>query len=512
MQKRWQHWGAVAPVTLAMAILAGCQTASTTNAPVPNQNFTPGGKATVLPNGSAASSGAASSGAASTPLTSPAQLQALKASALASASGMAITAANGGKYVSADGSLTATIPPGALTQDATIKIAPIDASRLAAGDFVPAIAFAADLGGASLNPGTTISVTMRVAPNFLSQAKANDPNWTAVSYAMSQDASGQWVMTMPIKGPAAAMPANTTPPAKAPTLATSPWLTEFGQLGLPGSAAAATTTSYRLLNTAGCTIPLWLDGYGESAGLWGCGQVPHEDICWSSITPPLVTLATHTTWQSDDSTLNGQPAQGANVRFNYQFSNWIMSNWYQMSNNTGPNDEPVPASGSNSTYAYESTTVQATPYSLLVGASGAPQTVLFQAPSLNNPTAVMPTSYTANLSIPNFNPNITFSISNSEVPLNSTATIAYTLDGVAKTLTADTSALSGKTSGTFSFYVPLPTDASTRYQTHTLAITSVSPAGDVGQVSTLNITPASMSVRVNGRYSASGNIISTGAK
>ena len=63
----------------------------------------------------------------------------------------AISAVSGGRYVSADGQLSAEVPPGALTQDAVIHISAIDtaAEKLAVG-FVPGIRFTVDLGGARL--------------------------------------------------------------------------------------------------------------------------------------------------------------------------------------------------------------------------------------------------------------------------------------------------------------------------------------------------------------------------
>lgn len=128
-------------------------------------------------------------------------------------SGSAISAAVGGVVMSADGTTSVTIPGGALTGDAKILIEPRDVakgnSRLP--DFEQGIweptgmAFNLQISDdVVIGRDQSLTVTQKTDPNFVAYLKAKDdakgrafdPN----RYSLSQDAKGDWYMTMKVYG------------------------------------------------------------------------------------------------------------------------------------------------------------------------------------------------------------------------------------------------------------------------------------------------------------------------
>ncbi|MFN3429983.1 MAG: hypothetical protein ACK46X_08520 [Candidatus Sericytochromatia bacterium] len=214
-----------------------------------------------------------------------------QAQALVGAKAMPIAAATGGMYRSADGKLVADIPPGVLSQDATIKIARVDTANQPASDyFVPGILFSLDLGGAELAPDTQIMVRAEVDARFVDEMKARDPNFKPETYALSQ-VDGKWFMGMPVKGPSST---SVAAPATQPVL--NAWnLNEFGgfPVAVTGTGVAAASTAYKVAFIPGSyeydyedvrlstgqviraprTTAEWSSM--EAQGLFGCGAFPH---------------------------------------------------------------------------------------------------------------------------------------------------------------------------------------------------------------------------------------------
>ncbi|HEY9724530.1 MAG TPA: hypothetical protein V6D47_21190 [Oscillatoriaceae cyanobacterium] len=188
----------VVATVLALAI-AGCQTA----APTLTHEGTVGNNVSKTQLGN----GTASQGVPSQP--------------------MAISAAQGGQYVSSDGMISAKIPPGALSGDANVTITRGDTSMYPVdGALVPGVMFHVDLGGATLKPGQSIVVNCAVDSRFIDGVKAHDPNFTPQKYNLTQQ-NGVWYMAMGVtqNGPVAS-PNDTS---------TNGWaLQEEGALPLPG--------------------------------------------------------------------------------------------------------------------------------------------------------------------------------------------------------------------------------------------------------------------------------------
>lgn len=135
------------------------------------------------------------------PASTPELSTSTRAQALASANTMAIKAADGGTYTSPDGSLTVTIPPGALSQDTTVRFSRVDTSKVATnGEFTPGIVFVADLGGATVGDNETLMVTSKVDPRLIDDARQHVANFTPDMMGLSQGPDGTWKMTMPLRG------------------------------------------------------------------------------------------------------------------------------------------------------------------------------------------------------------------------------------------------------------------------------------------------------------------------
>ena len=424
-------------------------------------------------------------------------LLAVKAQALAGEASQKVVAQSGARIVSADGTLSATIPAGALSHDADIKIVPLDPALFGRkGMYVPGILFAADLGGATLAPGTQIVVSQRLDAAFIDKVKAFDPAFTPEGYNLRQDASGNWLMEMPIKGPTLGAGPGPEPQA-------NPNLLEFG--GMPG-VAATTTVGGRTLMAAdidvdnqalvdavrdasapGCSIPLWLVIHNESLGIWGCGAVDHHEICWNETSPPTETYTVKARWTSDDPAFQGAKAAGVTVNADYTFEQW-----WNIVAQQGANQLVTNANGEASTFTSLGSKVVLT---------------------ANHPIAPSQTStvrangpFTVTFELPHNMPVLTLNVTNSDIELPANLEVVYTLDGASRTDVVSTGAAAGRSSGSFTFKVKVPGEAF-----YDMTVLDIRSADGVLRQSGL-VQRQTQRIRANGSGAFSTNLVSTAAK
>lgn len=250
-----------------------------------------------------------------------------------------VSAATGGLVTTPDGKLTLTIPPGALTADADVRVAPAPTDHLdVPGVYLPGVRFALDLGTASLAPDAVIKVKQVVDPRFVPELQKRDQAFDPANYGLSQDAAGAWVMEMPIHGPASASPKAPATPVPFEQIL----LAEFGHLPFAAGPGAATAPSFKLQSTPqemfestyGKPAPTSMDEWFkyEHSGLFDCGSI--ESTCWgleilSGLGHPLgrnaecgsnpspnavrVDVPVEVKYSSDDSSIDGTAAAGATV-------------------------------------------------------------------------------------------------------------------------------------------------------------------------------------------------------
>ena len=281
--------------------------------------------------------------------------------------GLAVQAATGGVYRSADGSVEVVIPPGALDRDAVVRFEALPTQDLPAySSYLPGIRVAADLGGAGINPGHTLFASARLAPQTVGHLRALSPGLDLDTLGFSPDGAGGTRLTMPLRGPAQGLVPVTGAPRDTPA-----WeMVEFG-----GPTAAATSTRRLLaagepLKVIAAKMPTTWQGFYdlELAGVFGCdvaatcllnmirkhqnegGEIVPEQcgMKFETLTPspapdptdkPIVAppsppgpvaaegspappvvrdplpLPCRVTWVSNDPRVNGQPAVGALVKF-----------------------------------------------------------------------------------------------------------------------------------------------------------------------------------------------------
>ncbi|MEB3330282.1 MAG: hypothetical protein VKQ33_13720 [Candidatus Sericytochromatia bacterium] len=149
---------------------------------------------------------------------------------LKTAPAVAIQAAKGGTYRSADGALAVTLPPGALTEDATVRFARADTADTLSTPYArPGISFAMDLGGARVSPDRQLTVTALADAGTIAFLRQQDPAFSLDKYSLTE-VDGQLHMTMAVKGPVTASPSGADAPGETPDA----WaLAEFGGLPLP---------------------------------------------------------------------------------------------------------------------------------------------------------------------------------------------------------------------------------------------------------------------------------------
>lgn len=180
-----------------------------------------------------------------------------------------IAAATGGVVTSADGTMTLTIPPNALSQDAVVKVEPYDTSKLKADDpmvmifgGIPGISMHLDLGGAFIETDQELKVIGKVDPRFIESmkdyAKQHDKPYNPADYNLSQAPNGDWMLTMAVKGPTSSQ----DPTAGLPDLASPMW--EFNMLPLTPEDSKA--NAYRLLARYNdpATAPNYYDNYSAA--------------------------------------------------------------------------------------------------------------------------------------------------------------------------------------------------------------------------------------------------------
>lgn len=115
---------------------------------------------------------------------------------------MLIKAAEGGVYVTEDGLLSATIPPGALSQDAEVRFHRVDTNAMKNSTvFLNGIQFQMDLGDAVLLPNTSLKIVSKADDRMVGELKSMYADYDPARYALSQDAKGNWNVTMPVDGP-----------------------------------------------------------------------------------------------------------------------------------------------------------------------------------------------------------------------------------------------------------------------------------------------------------------------
>lgn len=258
-----------------------------------------------------------------------------------------IDAAIGAVVATPDGKLILTIPPGALSADADVRVAPLETASMPVPNvYTPAIRFALDLGGAQIAPDATLKVKQAVDPRFVSELQKRNPAFDAAAYGLSQDAGGEWVLEMPIHGPASA---SAKAPSEPVDLA-GMLLAEFGHLPYaPGPAGSQptfklqATPAEQFETTYGKPAPTSMDQWFayEQSGVFDCGTI--ESTCWgidllASLNFPIgrssdcgpggepssppgqpgflrVDVPTSVTFTSDDPAVAGKPAAGATVTF-----------------------------------------------------------------------------------------------------------------------------------------------------------------------------------------------------
>lgn len=282
------------------------------------------------------------------------------------AAGMAVSAAAGGVYRSADGSVEVKIPPGALDRDAVVRFEALSTADLPASpSYLPGVRVFADLGGASVKPGAALAVSARVDARTLDLVQALTPGFDPAQLGLKADGQGGALLTMPLRGPAVG-------DATAPEVPLTPetWaMVEYGRAASTAprtrSLMAATPFPKRIVPAK---APMSFAEYFELelAGILSCDLmgVCLQDQMWQyqfnnsgvldhaacgfeftgdkpSPTPlPTATpaptgivlgvpagptaaptargpvrLPVKVIWVSDDPRVNGTPAAGAQVRF-----------------------------------------------------------------------------------------------------------------------------------------------------------------------------------------------------
>ena len=188
---KWRRLGTGGSVSLgvAIAVLVGCQTPLAIKTDSENK--------TVL----AGSTGAGVQNQGAEQVLTEGVLPA-EVAPVDLAPAMLISAEKGGVYVSPDGLLTATIPPGALSEDAEVRFVALDTSKQKnTAQRVAGMRFQMDIGKAYLKPGSRIMVAARADARFVPELKSMYTDFTPERYSLKQDDKGNWNIEMPVEGP-----------------------------------------------------------------------------------------------------------------------------------------------------------------------------------------------------------------------------------------------------------------------------------------------------------------------
>lgn len=533
-----------------LLVLAGCAPAPNTTGSVTNVSKNP---ATGAAQGSAVAGGSLGSDEAVANGGSKTGANMVNANGVITAPGGQATTANGttsssngamaglysaklgGHYVSPDGSLTADIPPGALSKDAVVTISPVSTADLkVTPQFVPGIKFNVDLGGAMLTKDNAIVVSTKVDPRFVTEMQKRDPNFTPDKYNLKQ-VNGDWVMQMAVNGPTskpvtnpgvanlnshliedgvlplpgatttiaakmqrilfdvggsdAASPAPSANPSPASSSDPSPAASSSGPSGISSSQDCSTWTG-TIQQPVPSSIGNWYQN--EQAGQFSCAtydgngwymNIYHDltgkrPTCNGNGSDPgtpggspapiqTVDVPTHTVWDSDDPSLKGKDAQGADIRFDFP---WSPSN--------GPADVSADATGLAKSFTVAGVPLTATACTAVGPAKGQGVKATAAAGMAN-----------IELVCPLFSPHVTFHVS-ADTALPATVTVTFSLDG--KSDTKDVTIPAGAKSGDLTFYEIVPDN-----NDHKFDIVSVSAGPDLGLQQP---APPEQSVHRNGEY------------
>lgn len=418
-----------------------------------------------------------------------------------------VAAATGAIVATPDGKLTLTIPPGALSGDADVRVAPVSTAHIEVpGVFTPGVRFALDLGGAKLAPDALIKVRQVVDPRFVPSLQQRDPAFDPAKYSLSQDASGAWVMEMPIHGPASVSPKAPTEPITLEQI----MLAEFGHLPFaPGAGVGQPTFKLQATpqemfeQTYGRPAPKSMeDWYSyEHSGLFECGSI--ESTCWGlellsglgfpvggnsecGSNPPAspnavrADVPVEVKYTSDDSSVDGTPAGHATVT-------WSMLN----SPVNGPTQVVADAEGKASTFAVEGSRVSAMAQIDLGPRSGA-----WVAGSAKAGMAPL------QLRVEKNSPHVNLTFKVADFKLGPSLDVSFTIDGETRTQTiavAEPEAAEAKAQ----LIVKVAND-----EKHDFAVTNVVGAG----VSFSRATPATLKVQRNGTFDVLVELVSNAQK
>lgn len=282
--------------TIALAVLAGCNTPAT--APNADENtLSRGTGGTGVAGAPAPAPAKGGQAQPETPKTGdtdvPNQPPQVNADGLAMVDltkPMRIKASEGGSFVSEDGLLTAVIPPGALSQDTDIRFVRLDTSKQKnTNQHLSGIRFQMDIGDAYIMPGQKVTVAAKADDRLIPELKSMYDDYTPERYSLSQDAKGNWVVTMPVSGPAD-KPLDMSKEPDDPYLTQRRGIMTEGFAPLPAGKGGNFKKDSR--------IEAFCDYYPPP---------PPK---------PLRKVFANTTWVSDDEALNGKAAYDANARYN----------------------------------------------------------------------------------------------------------------------------------------------------------------------------------------------------
>lgn len=281
-------------LTVGLALLAGCVSPAGVNETSGRQSTGVG--ATLNPaasnDGAAAQTPAIDNGE-QTPLERgfvPPSLDAEGLAAVDKVPAVMVKASEGGKYVTEDGLLTAIIPPNALSQDAQVRFARLETSDAKnTNQLLAGIRFQMDIGDAYVKPGEKLMVTSKADDRLVSELRNMYPDFDAERFSLSQDEKGNWMVTMPINGP------------------------DIAPLDLSKSDADPFMTDRRGVMTEGAApLPA-----GRGGNFKKDSRI--EAFCDYAPPPPpkpVRDMVVDVRWESDDPSLDGQPAFDSNPDFN----------------------------------------------------------------------------------------------------------------------------------------------------------------------------------------------------
>lgn len=413
--------------------------------------------------------------------------------------------AKSGGVVTGPGGIQAVIPPGALTRDAIVKVSPQATDNLAlTKNYVPGIVFNVDLGGAALLPGTKLTVSSKVDARFVAEMQKRDSAFTPEAYGLKQDASGTWLMSMPVNGPHVGAVAPdlgllATPNGRA--------LIETGNLALPAATpkrnlldssstdcatwvetikvpVPTTMSEWRTLennNTFSCAVydgtdwfmNIFYDLRAKKSPCGGATPVPGASP--TPVAPvQAVPVPAHVTYLSDDPALDGKDAAGALVHFDLP---WTPSN--------GPSEVQADAAGKANSSTLSGMEVSLSAFQREPDARG--EAVRAE---------VSPGMAAVELKLPKYSPKITFEI-DSELALGASTKVSYTLGAEAGTLDLATTA--GSKTSSVAAFVRVPDD-----NFHAFTVTGIQSVAGSGVKPPL---PEALQIRRNGTYTVKLSLI-----